>query len=827
MNDLRFALRQLRKSPGFTAVVVFSLALGIGANTVVFSWIQWAIFKPLPGVSNTRALHVIEPRDAGGTYVGVSWRDFLDLRERNHAFTDIIAYRIRRPLSLGESGSDERVWTMFVSGQYFDFLELRPALGRFFRADEVAHPGGAPVVVISYQFWKTRLAGASDVVGRTLRLNERVVTIIGVAPEKFNGTFAGLAFEAWAPATMLTEFAPGTRELDQRDMRGFYVMGRLAPGITAAQAQAAVNTAMNDLAKTYPDTNRNLSVDVVPLWRAPRSAQNRVIGAFGTLQAIVLLVLLVVCANTANLLLARATVRRREIGVRLAIGASRLRILRQLLTESVVLAFAGGVGGVLVAMWGVNALRVAAMPGDIPISFEPDVDFGSLAFSLLLGAVCGIAFGLAPALQLGRTDLCEALRSGARDTGRNKSWSLRNLLVALQVALTLAVLVVTGIFLKSFYNARTLDPGFRSQGMLLASYDLTARGYDQQTGPAFLAELLRRLRAEPNVESAAVASVVPITFGGLPSMTFQTESAPASGTPNRTLFYQVTPGYFTLMGIPLVTGTDFVELGDRTRFPEVVINEEAARRFWPGESPIGRRIKTGSAYRDAYEVVGVVRTTKVETLSEQPKPMFYFSFRDRFWSNGTIHVRMRTKVTESAGADVKSGSMEIDSAPFVRALRNIVRDLDPNLPLTDIQTLSGHLENQAYMRRAPSRILAVLGPLTLVLAAIGVYSVLAYTVSQRHREIAVRLALGATPSGVARMVMREGLRLVLAGAFLGWFFALLLGFYLSRRVSNVAIGDPLLYFGIPFLLVTVAASACWHPARRASRIDPIVALRAE
>lgn len=811
-REFRFAIRIPAKWPGSSCVIIASLALGIGANTVVFSWIRWAILNPLPAVAKAGELYVIEPRDAGGTYVGSSWREYLDLRERTHTFVDLTAFRFRRTLSLGGPGSDERAWAMFVSGNYFDFLGLQPAHGRFFRTDEVSQPGGAPVAIVSHLFWQNRLGGAPDVIGRTLRLNDRVLTIVGVAPKDFEGTFSGLAFDLWVPATMVTELMPDMRELERRDARGYYLMGRLAPGVTAAQAQTDIDAAMRDLAASYPDSNRDLAADLLPLWRAPRTAQTLLAGAFGTLQAIVLLVLLVVCTNTANLLLARATVRRREIGIRLAIGASRVRIVRQLLVESLVLALAGGTLGVLLALWGIGMLRAIPVPGNLPLHIDPHLDPGSLLFSIGLGLACGIVFGLAPALQLARSNVGEALKAGVHDTGPRGFKVVRVFLAGLEIALALVVLVVTGIFLKSFHNARTLDPGFRVSGILLAGYDLTSHGYDAKSGSVFLAELLDRLRTRPEVASAAVASVVPIAIGSLPSTTFEIEGRSVEpGRPDRALLYQVTPGYFATMGIPFLVGTDFTALADRVRPAQLVINDEAARRFWPGESPLGHRVEIPGAFQGSYQVVGVVRTTKAESLTEHPKPMFYFSFRDRFWFAGAIHVRVR------AGYPLA----------FLPALRAMVHELDPNLPLTDVRTLAQHLENQAAMRRTSVRMLGVLGPLALVLAVIGIYSVLAYAVAQRTQEIGVRLALGATPQGIVRMIMREGLRVVVTGALAGWVLAFALGWYLSRRVGNVALGDPLVYFGVPALLLSVAAVACWLPARQAAHVDPLRALRAE
>jgi macrolide transport system ATP-binding/permease protein len=808
MNDLRFALRQLAKSPGFAIVVILSLALGIGANTVVFSSIQASFLDPLPGVEHGARLMVIDPRDRSGTYLESSWLDYCDVREQQTSFREIAASSIRALNLRGPDGQDERIWAELISDNFFSLLRLQPALGRFLTAAESTHPGSSPVAVIAYAYWQTHFGGSPTVLGQTLRLNDVVFTIVGVAPEKFKGSIVVLGFDVWVPLTMAGQLIPSSKELTARDNRPLMLFADLKPGVTVVQARAELEAIFRRLAAAYPETNADLTPDLLPLWRSPFGAQPYLLGALATQQILVFLVLLVVCANTANLLLARATVRQKEIGIRLALGAGRFRIIRQLLTESLLLALLGALGGVLISLWGIDALHHITMPGNLPIKVVSHLDATGCTFSVLLGIACGLLFGLAPALQLTRADVNPALKVGGGGAGAAPRHRLRDLLVAAEVAIALIVLVLAGLFLKSFRNAHTADPGFDTRGVLLSSFDLAAKGYDQKAARAFVRELLPRLQSTPGVAAATVATFVPLDVRGLPKKSFAIKGqAPASGRPNAALFGYVAPGYFQTLGIPLVDGADFVDLDNDAKPAEVIVNQEFARRYWPGVSPLGRKLVVEDS---TYEVVGVARDCQCVSLSAKPAPLLYFSLRDRFSFNLTLQVRTRG-----------------DPLAFAPEVRRVVHGLEANLPLRDVRTLTQSIEESLVVIRIPALILAALGPLTLLLAAIGIYSVLSYAVAQRTHEIGVRLALGASPRNVVALIVRQGFAVVATGLVVGLGTVYVASFYLSRILVKVPPGDPTVFLTVPALLLAIAWLACWQPARRATKVDPMVALRCE
>src|SRR5262245_9560271 len=445
VSDVRYAVRALRAMPVVSLVVVASLGVGIGVNTAVFSWVQSVVLRPLPGVADSGSLILVEPRAETGSYPGVSWREYGDLRERLHSFSDLIANRIVQ-FSVGERGRVERAFAQLVSGNYFTALGLRPALGRFIRAAEVASPGGAPVAVISYDYWRSHFNRDPAVIGREIRVNDRPLTIVGVAPARFQGGVLGLSFDMWAPATLAPVLVAGSRELEDRSLRGYGVVGRLAPNVNLAQARAELEQTMGDLGREYPETNANVSGEVLPFWQAPRGPQRMLANALLILQGVMLLLLLAVCGNTANLMLARATVRQREIGVRLALGASRLRIARLLLVENLLLAGFGVALGAAIAAWATEAMRAVPVISSFPIRFQTDLDAVSLAFAMALGLVCGACFGAGPALQLARVDPQTAIRSGVASAGRS---AMRGLLMAGEGGLALFVLLAAAVFLRS------------------------------------------------------------------------------------------------------------------------------------------------------------------------------------------------------------------------------------------------------------------------------------------------------------------------------------------------------------------------------------------
>jgi len=800
LGDLRYAWRAIAGMPVVAAVVIGSIGVGIGVNTAVFSWVQAVVLRPVPGVVKPGGLYLIEPLADTGSYPGVSWREYGDLRERLRAFPDPIAFRMA-PLTVGEAGRVQRAYGLLVSGNYFSALGLRAAAGRLLQADDVARPGGEPVIVVGHDYWQTRLGADPSVVGRTLRVNDRVLTIVGVAPPRFQGTALGLNFDMWAPATLAPALMAGSAELEDRSLRGYAMIGHLGRGVSRGAAQAELDAAMRDLARIYPETNGRIRGEVLPFWQAPRGPQRMLASALALLQTIMLLLLLTVCGNTANLLLARAAARQREVGIRLAIGAGRSRVAALLLAESLMLAIPGALLGVAIAAWATEAMRAVPIIGAFPIRFQTELDAVSVGFAALLGVACGLLFGAGPALQLARVDPLTAIRSGAQSSGRS---ALRNTLMAVEVGLALVVLLAAGMFLRTFSDARDTDPGFRREGVLLVSYDMSGRNVDGGAARDFTRRVLGRLRALPAVESASIAASVPLDIHGLPMRTVAVEGrARSDAAPDRALTNTVTRDYFRTMGIAFVAGGDFADLDDASAPPQAIVNEEFARRFIGGGEAIGRRVASRGA---TYTIAGIVRNSVSEAFGEPPTPVIYLSYRDRPAPRGEIHLRTRAGAESLLAPDVE----------------RVVRDLDPTLPVYDVRTLAEHIEKNLFLRRIPARMFVVLGPALLLLAAIGIYAVVAYAVSRRTSEIGVRLALGATAARVVSEITADSMRVVSAGALVGWALALLVDVHLVRGPMYASV-----FLGVPAVLLSVAAMACWVPARRAARVDPVEALRAE
>ena len=800
-SDLRQAWRALARAPGVTAVIVLSLAVGIGVNAAVFSWIQALVFRPLPGVANAASVYMVEPRTEGNLRPGASWLEYLDLAPRLGALRELAAFRMV-PFNVGERTRNERTYGLLVSGNYFTALGLAAERGRLIRPEDAARPGAEPVAVVSHAFWQTRLGGAADVVGTTLRVNDRDLRVIGVTGERFQGTVLGLQFDVWVPATMAPELFPGSRELEDRGARGYFMLGRLPAAATAAQAGGEAAAAMQALAVAYPASNTGITAEVLPYWRASRGPQEMVLQALTILQGVMLLLLVAVCANAANLLLARASTRQREVGVRLAIGARPGRIVRLLLTEHLLMALLAAVLGIVIAYWGSQALRAGQMLSTaFPVRFQSGVDGWTLAFAVGLAVVCALAFGTVPALHLARVAPARALQTGGG--GAPARGVVRNALMAAQVAVALMVLLVAGLFLRSMQDTRDIDPGFRREGLLLVAYDLSGRNADGAAGREFASRLLERLRGLPGVEAAAVASSVPLDIHGLPMRAFTLEGrARTDGAPDRTRSNVVTPGYFQAMGIPIVAGRDFAAMRDQAAPRQVLVNEAFVQTFVPDGEAIGRRLWNNDR---EYVIAGIVRTSVNDSFNEGPTPCLYFSYRDRPSIAGEMHLATRSGAEAALADDV----------------RRLVRELDPSLPVYNVRTMVDHLDTSLFLRKVPARMFAVLGPLLLVLAAIGIYAVVAYAVSHRTIEIGVRLALGATSAGVVRQVVSETLRVIAAGAVAGWLAVYVVYIHLAPGAPvSLAV-----FAGVPVLLLAVGAAASWWPARRAAGIDPAIALK--
>jgi predicted permease len=801
LGDLRNAVRTISRMPGLAAVIVMSLAIGIGANTTILSWIQLILLQPMPGVSGASKFLLVEPRSETGGYPGASWLEYRDLQTQVPALGDIVATQMV-PFNVGGPGQTERTFGQLVSGNYFSALGLKPTIGRFIRPEEAERPGTEPVIVISYDYWQTRFRGSPEAVGQKLRVNERDLSVIGVAPRDFQGTMVPLKYELWAPATMAPALLGGTRDLEDRTVRAFSLIGMLKPGATRQEAQAELSTAMAQFARDYPDASAGIGGEILPFWNSPRGPQRLLMSGLAVLQGVMLLLLLAVCGNTANLMLARGSTRQREMAVRVALGAGRWRIVSLVLSENMLLALLGASLGAAFAIWGTTALRVAPMIGSFPILFQTRVDALTLAFAILLGAACGLIFSAAPAFHLARLDVRDGLRSSSNTPPRSRA---RKILMGVEVGLAMVVLIAAALFLESFRSARQTDPRFRPEGVLVAAYDLSGRNPDEASQREFAARLLERLRSLPDVEDAAIATNVPLDLHGIPARAFTVQGrVRTEAGQDRAISNTVTPGYFRVMAIPLLEGGDFAEMGNRAAPAQAIVNEEFVRRYLNGADAVGRSLQTRT---QSYAIIGVARNSAYNALGEPPQPAIYFSYRDRPADQGEIHLRTR-------------GGNETALTSEVRA---VLRDLDPMLALYDVRTFSQHIERNLYLRRIPARMFAVLGPLLLGLAAVGIYAVVSYAVARRTREIGVRLAFGATSGRVVLQIIRENLGAITWGTANGWVLALVI----SLRVIAKGPVNLTVFLVVPAILLGVAALACWIPARRASRIDPMATLRHE
>jgi putative ABC transport system permease protein len=801
LGDLRNAGRTIRRMPGLAAVIILSLAIGIGVNTTILSWIQMILFHPLPAVSGASNFLLVEPRAETGGYPGASWLEYRALQTQVPALRDVVAFQMV-PFNVGEKGQTERTFGQLVSGNYFSALGLQPAIGRFIRPEEAERPGTEPVIVISYDYWQTRFRGAPEAVGQKLRVNDRELIVVGVAPREFQGTMLPLKFELWVPATMTPALLGGTRDLDDRTSRAFSLVGMLRPGATREEAQAQFSAAMAQLARDYPDASAGIGGEILSFWEAPRGPQRMLISGLAVLQGVMLLLLLAVCGNTANLMLARASTRQREMAVRVALGAARWRIVSLVLSENMLLALLGAGLGAAMAVWGTTALRVAPIIGAFPILFQTRVDALTLAFAIFLGAACGLIFSAAPALNLARLDPQDGLRSSSNTPPRSRA---RKVLMGVEVGLAMVVLIAAALFLESFRSARQTDPRFRPEGVLLAAYDLSGRNPNEASEREFAARLLERLRSLPDVEAAAIATNVPLDLHGIPTRSFTVQGrVRTEAGKDRAISNTVTPGYFKAMAIPLLEGSDFAEMRDKAAPTQAIVNEEFVRRYLNGADAIGRRLQTRAG---SFAIIGVARNSVYDAFGEPAQPAIYFSYRDVPWDQGQIHLRTR------------SGN----ETALTSEARAVLRDLDPMLPLYDVRTFSQHIDRNLFLRRIPARMFVVLGPLLLGLAAIGIYAVVSYAVARRTREIGVRLAFGATSGRVVLQIIRENLGVITQGSAIGWLLALAISVH---AFPTGGLNLPV-FLGVPAILLGVATLACWIPARRASRIDPMAALRHE
>lgn len=807
ISDLRFALRQLARNPGFTAVVVLSLALSIGANTTVLSWIRTVLDRPLPGVIDQQKIAVLVSSEGGGNLSLLDARDFDGLRD---AFVGVAATQIT-PASLTLDGAAEWTYGQITTTNFFGLLGVKPLLGRTFRPDEDRSPGGNPVLVISENLWRRRFAADPDIIGRVVDLNRHAFTIIGVVPAEFRGTMTGLACEFWAPVSMVAEVAswPAGPNLDLRQSRPYHNVVRLRPGVTVAQAQAAVTAFDAHLATAYPKSNRHVTHRLLPYSECPYGAQSLLGPVLKLLLAVSLGVLLIVAANVTNLLLARAATRQKEIAIRLAAGASRWRIVRQLLTESLVLAIGGGALGILAAVWMVDGLSAFVPEMREPIALGSGLDASTLLLSLGLTLGTGIVVGLVPAWQISTPRLYDTLKQGGRTSGGPAHHRVRHALVVVEVALALVLLIGAGLCLKGLQRARQADIGFTPDRVLLAGLQIGMNGYTEETGRDFYRRLHERLAALPVVEEAAFASWLPLGLAGCKGHGVSVEGYERPTGENPTYEYAViSPRYFAVLNIPLVAGRDFTDADERDTQSVAIVNEHFARKFWPGQDPLGRKFRAGGRERT---IVGVAKAGKYRQMNEAPHAFFYLPYRQHV-PDLDLGICVRTRGEPMAAASL---------------VRQTVRELDPGVDVWGTLPLTGHIQGALFAQRIASNLLTSLGAVALVLAAMGVYAVMAYAVSQRTQEFGVRMALGATAGDVLRLVLRQSLILALLGIAAGLLIAAGVTRLLADFLYGVSPFDPLIFAGVPLVLGLIALLACWLPAWRATRVNPVEALRSE
>ena len=808
LADLRYALRQLAKSPGFAAVVVLSLALGIGATTTVLCWLGSLVLHPLPGVAEQERMVVLVSNYGGGC---ASLPDLRDFGAHHEIFAGTEA-SMPTAACLTVDNQPEWIQAQIVTANSFELLGVKPILGRTFLPDEDQKPGGNPVLVIGENLWRRRFGGDPSILGRVVDLNRHSFTIVGVVPAAFRGSTPPGTFDVWAPASMIWEVRnQGTYFLTERDWRGWLNLARLQPGVSIEQARAAVALLDAQFTRAYPKTNTGTHHRVVPLSQCPWSAAPIMGPTLALLLAVSLGVQLIVAANVANLLLARAVSRQKEIAIRLAAGASRARLIRQLLTESVLLALLGGGVGVLVASWAVDSLPLflpAALSGKVQLSFP--LDGATLGVALLLALGTGIFFGLFPALQASRPDLYPVLKEGGRTSqGGASHYRLRNALVIAEMAIALVLLIGAGLCIKGLRQARQIDVGFSADHVLIAGLQIGMNGYDQKTGLAFYRQARQRLAGLPGIEEAALASWFPLGLAGCKGSDATVEGYQAPEGEDTTYeFAIVSPRYFAALRIPLLAGRDFTDQDDAKALLVAVVNEAFAHKFWPGQDPIGRRFMAGGTWRT---VIGLAKQGKYNRLSESSWCFFYLPYQQ-----GVPDLDLGLCVRTTG-----------DPAGFANTLRQTVHDLDPRVELLQTLPLADHTGLVLFPQRMASSLLVLLGLVALVLAAMGVYAVMAYAVSQRTQEFGLRIALGASSGDVLRLVLGKGLLMAASGLAVGLVLSLAVTRLLAGFLYGVSPFDLLTFVGVPPVLMLIALLACYLPARRATKADPMTALRAE
>jgi predicted permease len=820
VRDLRYGLRMLRNNGGVTAVVVLSLAVGIGANSTIFSVVNSLLFRPPaveePGRLQDVWLHDKTTSDLFSGYYPLSFPDSAYYRDHNSVFSGLAAAAgDGTTVVWSRDGEGVAVQGFLVSANYFSVLGVKPVLGRAFLPEEDQAGGAHPVAMVAEAFWRQRLGGDASALSKPITLNGRACTLVGVVPSTFHGVMIGSAPDVWFPMGMQQVVTPSL-DLTSREEYFLEAIGRLKPGVTPQQAEANLQVLSEQLAHSYPKTDKNFVAIAYPATLIPGPFRGFLSIITAALMAVVGLVLLIACANAANLLLAQACGRGREMAVRSALGASRWALVRQALAESVLLGFLGGVAGLLLAAVA-GPLLLQLKPPGIPIALEIPIDWRVLSFTLVVSVATGIVFGLAPALRASRLDLVSGLKDGTPGSGQVRS-RLRSILVTAQVAVCLMLLIGAGLCLRSLVNAQSIDPGFDTNNALVASLNVETFGYNEARGRAFYKDLLDRAATVPGVRAVSLADMLPLgTAERTEGFKIEDSSTPATRPGQQGLMADavfIAPGYFRAMGIPLLRGRDFTERDSKGTPAVAIINDVMAQRYWPHQDPIGRRFTLGGSddpkNRQTCEVIGVVKAGKYRTLGEPPRPFIYHPY----WQNYVpgVHLIVRTQV---------------DSAVVLSGLRRTVQELDPNLALYDVETMKQVMLLPLFPAHAAGLLLGVFGALALLLAMAGLYGVMSYLVAQRTHEVGIRMALGARAADVLKLMVGSGMRLTLVGVAIGLAGALAVTRLLSSLLYGIRPTDFATFAGVSSALTGVAALASYIPARRAIKVDPVVALRHE
>jgi predicted permease len=808
LQDLRYALRQLRKNPGFAALAVCTLALGIAANGTIFSWINSTLLDPIPGIAHTGNMVTIQRGERSEhPSPPFSYDDFVDLRDNTHSFSGLLGYHDDY-MALTGQGKPERIYGALASADYFEVLGVRPILGRTLLPTKADERAGAPEAVLGYELWQNRFAADPSIVGKKIELNLHAYTVVGVAPQGFQGCKTGLRTEIWLPLGMDRQIWGGDR-IDNRGASWLNVLGVLRTGVDHRQAENELNLQMQRIADRYPAEHQGanrLSTD--PLWRSPFGANVYLAGTLPILLALAAVLLLLACANVANLLLVRSVSRRREFAIRLSMGASRWRLVRQLMIENLLIALAGGGVALLCTLWTAKTMAVFLPPTTLPLSVNGHVDGTVLLATTLVSILTAVVSGVVPALRASSLSPITVLKDEALNTsgGLHKSRLSGGLVVA-QVALSLLLLACAGLFVRSLQKAQQADPGFDPNNVFLASYDLDPMGYTDQTGFEFHRQLLARLNALPGVQSATLADFSPLSF------TIHSDGVMPEGyipRPHESIEVdrgKVGPGYLQTLRTPLISGRDFTAQDNAGTQPVVVVNQAFVDRYWPGQNAIGKRIQTWGRW---YTVVGVAANGKYRRLVYDPAPLVLYPLMQRYDNLVILHVRTNG-----------------DPRAIASAVERTVHSLNPDLPLFNETTLKQNMQMGNVFERIAVVFAGSFGLLALVLAAVGIYGVVAYTTKQRTHEIGIRMALGAGKGDVFRQVVGQGLRLTLAGLGVGLAVSLVMTRFLRGMLFGVGAADWLTFATVAIVLCLVAMAACFVPARRAASVDPMQALRTE